>query len=346
MYSVVLPVVDEVDSLRRLLPYLLHPGCEVIVCDNGSTDGSVRLVEDAIPNFNIRLLKGTGTVTDAILRGIREAYYEDVVVMDSDGSHPPEFVGRLAMSLDGKDMVIGSRYIKNGSSKDTLKNKLISKLFNLMTYFLAPKVKDRASGFWAIKKSKFDYSIRNTVKPMLECLVRGKLTNVVEVPYTFEPRVLGRTKHNRSTLVLKTFWDIFLLYMVKFRILNYIVVGGIGTIINLSIYYPLTLLFQQKVTFLGQVFYLPPFIVSSFLAGNFQYFMSRHWTFGDRREARLGFLQFWVMMSPTTLLDMVVIFLLVQFLHLTPIVAAITAILAVFMVRYNVANKWIWRHKK
>ena len=231
MYSVVLPVLNEVDNLRELLPNLLSPGCEVIVCDNGSTDGSVELVEVSLGNFNLRLSKGTGTVTEAILRGLKLAYYDNIVIMDSDNSHPPEVARRLAMSLDSRDMVIGSRYLEGGSSKDTFKNKLISKLFNLFTYLLAPKIKDRASGFWAIKKELVEVSIRDTVKPVLEYIVRGKFSNVVEVPYVFEPRKLGSTKHNRSTLIVKTFWDLLILYSFKFqKPIKFLIVGYISVI--------------------------------------------------------------------------------------------------------------------
>jgi len=347
MYSVVLPVLNEKESLKELLPHLLSPKCEVIVVDNGSTDGSVELVETARYNYsNLRLSKGTGTVTDAILRGIKEAYYEDVVIMDSDGSHPPEIAYKLAMSLDSKDMAIGSRYARGGYSKDSLRNKFISKGLNLLTYPLAPKITDRVSGLWAIKKSKFNFSIRNTVKPVLEFLVRGKLKSVVEVPYGFEPRVSGKTKHNRSTLIFRTFWDVFLLYMAKFRVFNYMVVGGTCWIINLSIYYPLTLAYKETVTFLNHVYYLPPFVVSTFISGSIHYFMNRKWTFTDRKDSSLGFLKFWTSMGPTAILDVVVIYLLVEYLHLEPVVAVAIAILGVFLIRYTIANRWVWNHTR
>ena len=346
MLSIVIPTLNEVESLKELLPRLFSPDLEVIICDNGSTDGTVRLVEDARVNFDVRLSKGTGTVTDAILRGIREAYYDNIVVMDGDGSHPSQIVSRLVSALDGKDMVVGSRYCKGGKNKDSLRNRIISRGFNLLTYSLAPKISDRASGFWAIKKSRFTFPIRNTVKPVLECLVRGKMSNVVEVPYTFEPRKLGKTKHNRSTLVLRTLWDIFLLYAAKFRVFNYMVVGGICFLINLGIYYPLTLVYQERVVFLNQIYYLPPFVVSTFIAGTIHYLMNKFWTFGDRKEGSLGFFRYWAVLGPTILIDMVIIFLLVQYLNLVPVAAVAITLLLVFMVRYTIANKWIWSNPR
>lgn len=46
-------------------------------------------------------------------------------------------------------------------------------------------------------------------------------------------------------------------YLHKFQILNFMLVGGIGYAINMLIYWPLTLVFKNEVSFLGQQFYLP-----------------------------------------------------------------------------------------
>jgi putative flippase GtrA len=120
------------------------------------------------------------------------------------------------------------------------------------------------------------------------------------------------------------------------------VVGGICYIINLGVYYPLTLVYKEQVTFLNQVYYLPPFIASTLVAGTSHYFMNKYWTFGDRKEGSLGFLRFWAVLGPTVIFDMVIIFLLVQYFNLVPVIAASIAILSVFLVRYTIANKWIW----
>ena len=237
--SIVIPTLNEYENLRVLLPQLFTPDWEIIVCDNGSTDGTVRLVEDAAANFNVRLSKGTGTVTDAILRGLREARSGKIIVMDGDGSHSPDVVYRLVSALDESDMVVGSRYIKGGRSKDSFKNKVISRGFNLLTYPLVPGIKDRASGFWGIRKSLVKTPIRNTVKPMLEYLVRGNPVSVLEVPYTFQPRLGGEPKLGKP--IFKTLVDLVFLYFQKFnRFIKFCCVGGIGTLVCLGVTYLFT----------------------------------------------------------------------------------------------------------
>ena len=338
-YSVIIPTLDEEENLRVLLPRLLRPECEVIICDNSSGDGTVSVALST----GAKVSKGAGTVVDAILRGFKLATADRIVVMDADMSHPPTLVPSIVQLLDKHDIVVGSRI----KSRDTVKNRLISRLYNLLSWGLAPKVKDRASGFWGIKKILLSTPIRNTKKPLLEFLVRSKHNSVAELPYVFSPRHSGKSKLGRSPFtILSELWSLFLLYMVKYRLLNYAVVGGIGYIINLGVYYPLTLVFEQQVTFLGQVFYLPPYIISASLAGTCNYFFNKWWTFGDRKESQLGFLKYWTILGPTILVDLTIIFLLVQFMHLEPIVAAAIAILSVFLIRYSIANKWIWGKNK
>lgn len=123
-------------------------------------------------------------------------------------------------------------------------------------------------------------------------------------------------------------------------------VGGIGYCVNLMIYYPLTLVFKSHVLFLGQVFYLPPYIISCLLASSLNYYLNKHWTFGDRHEEQLGFLRYWGIVGPMVFLDLGLIFLLVQYVHLVPVLAAAIAILVIFVGRYAVASRFIWSAKK
>lgn len=112
--SVVMPCLNELCSVaecvrqaRDALRLLGVPG-EVIVCDNGSTDGSAAAAEQAGATVVYCDARGYG---NAIRRGIQRARGDIVVIGDADGSHDfsaiPEFVERLQR---GADMVIGNRF--------------------------------------------------------------------------------------------------------------------------------------------------------------------------------------------------------------------------------------------
>ena len=275
-YSVILPVLDEVENLRILLPGLLSPECEVLVCDGGSVDGSIELVKDAIPNFNIRLVRCNGSVTQAILRGLEESTTDKVVVMDSDLSHPPEVARKVASELDMYDMVVGSRFFRGGATRDSLWNRILSGGLNYLTWGLAPQVRDRVSGLWGARKGVVSTSIRDTVKPMLEFLVRANPTSVAEVPYTFEPRVNGASKLGKP--VLRTFFDIVLLYLHKFRRpLRFLLVGGLGTLIYLGI---LLLLTEA-----AGLWYLLSAVVGIFVATVWNFTMNNYWVFSKTESS-------------------------------------------------------------
>ena len=132
-------------------------------------------------------------------------------------------------------------------------------------------------------------------------------------------------------------------YLEKYQILNFMIVGGIGYVVNLLIYWPLTMVFKNEVTFLGQQFYLPPFVISSLIAILCNYTLNKIWTFKGWTEQKMGSMRYLLMALATLVLDMFFLFLLVQYAHLHPVPAAAVAILIVFIVRYTIARTWVWK---
>ena len=140
--------------------------------------------------------------------------------------------------------------------------------------------------------------------------------------------------------------QLFSLYMSKFQILNFMIVGGIGYIINMGAYWLLLkFLKTTETTFLGQHFYLPPFVISTLLAIISNYELNKYWTFKGWGEQSVGFLRYLTMGLATLVLDMAVLWALVDWGNLTPILAAAIAIAIVFVIRYLIARKWIWARK-
>ena len=114
-------------------------------------------------------------------------------------------------------------------------------------------------------------------------------------------------------------------------------------------YWLLLKVFQgTEASFLGRHFYLPPFVISSFLAIVNNYELNRFWTFREWHEHSMGFARYLSMAAVTLVFDMALLFVFVDWVGLTPLLAAGIAIIVVFITRYAIATKWIWsrRHDK
>ena len=162
--SIVLPCLNEAKSLPRVLKAALAilaksdlPG-EVLVADNGSTDGSQEIAK----KFGARVvpiqLRGYGAAVDG---GIRSARYEYVIFCDSECTYPMARILALIATLRAgrAEFVLGSRLkgnIKKGAMpflNRYLGTPLLSLLIRL---FYRIPVSDCNSGMRALKKSVYE----------------------------------------------------------------------------------------------------------------------------------------------------------------------------------------------
>src|SRR5262245_26713956 len=111
--SVVIPCLDEADNIVQCVTsaraVLKEHGIEgeVIVVDNGSTDGSGELARSAGAQVVTELRRGYGR---AYLAGFAAARGECIVIADADLSYDFSEIPRFVAALEsGGDLVIGER---------------------------------------------------------------------------------------------------------------------------------------------------------------------------------------------------------------------------------------------
>ena len=152
--SVILPARNEQgavgDTVRRVLALL--PQAQVIVVDDGSTDATAQLAEQAGAQV-LRRPYGMGNGA-AVKAGARAARGEVLVFMDADGQHDPADIPRLLERLDqGYDMVVGAR---DGGSQASVGRGLANRLYNrLASWMTGHAVLDLTSGFRAARAERF-----------------------------------------------------------------------------------------------------------------------------------------------------------------------------------------------
>ncbi len=154
--SVVIPAYNEEKRLLRVLERVPDFVDEVIVVDDGSSDGtypsalSFSKKDSRVKAFRLEKNCGKGC---AMREGIKYASGDIVVFMDADGQHRPEDVIKLVEPVvDGKaDVVIGARRgdLKSRPLHRRLSNIITTKLIRLK---LRTYVYDTQSGFRAFRR--------------------------------------------------------------------------------------------------------------------------------------------------------------------------------------------------
>jgi len=164
--SVILPTYNEKDNIEPLIQAVLKNTprrTEVIVVDDDSPDGTWRLVERlAKKNKNVRLLRRTKErgLTSALRDGLRLSRGRVCVWMDCDLSMPPQKIPELLAKVkQGKDIAVGSRYLRGGGVEiisggpDSLTAFLFSMFLNrYLRFVLGSWFTDWTSGFIAVRR--------------------------------------------------------------------------------------------------------------------------------------------------------------------------------------------------
>jgi len=207
--SIVMPCLNEaatvadcVKQARDALAKYAISG-EVIVADNGSTDGSRELAAAAGARVVPVPLRGYGS---ALLTGIASARGEYVVMGDADGSYDFMAIETFVTKLrEGYDLVMGNRF-KGGIAEGAmpflhryLGNPVLSFLGRL---FFGSEVGDFHSGLRGFRRSSIlALDLRTTgMEFASEMIVKASVEGlrIAEVPVTLSPDKRDRPPHLRT----------------------------------------------------------------------------------------------------------------------------------------------------
>ncbi len=116
--SVVIPALNEAANLPSVLPRIPLWVKEVILVDGGSSDNTIEVAQQLLPDIRIVHQTGKGK-GDALGAGFRAATGDVIAMIDADGSTDPCEIPRFISALrTGADFVKGTRYVQGGGSQD------------------------------------------------------------------------------------------------------------------------------------------------------------------------------------------------------------------------------------
>ncbi len=119
---VIIPTYNEIENISAMIDKVLslEGDFHILIIDDGSPDGTARIVEQRMQEHPQRLFLieregklGLGTAYITGFKWALEQSYDYIFEMDCDFSHNPDDLLRLyAEARNGSDVVVGSRYIK------------------------------------------------------------------------------------------------------------------------------------------------------------------------------------------------------------------------------------------
>ncbi|MBE0411087.1 MAG: glycosyltransferase family 2 protein [Anaerolineales bacterium] len=219
--SIVIPIFNEAKSLESLVEGLkrllesLDQTCEVILVDDGSTDGSVGLLREFYeddPRFRIVLFRRNFGQSAAFSAGFAYARGDIIVTMDGDLQNDPADIPLLLQKIEaGYDIASGWRVCRRDN---WLVRKLPSKIANwLISAVTGVKLHDYGCSLKAYRREVLELTkLYGEMHRFIPALASWVGVTVAEVPVNHYARRYGKSKYGISRTI-RVFLD---LLTVKF----------------------------------------------------------------------------------------------------------------------------------
>jgi glycosyltransferase involved in cell wall biosynthesis len=198
--SIIVPAYNEEEGISatladiRLAMSRVPMGYEIIVVDDGSTDGTVDATQrqEGVRLIQHHTNRGYGA---AIKTGIRQARHDWIAIIDADGTYPPEALPGLLEEIDQCDMVVGARPSGDIPAARRPAKWLLARLAEYLAETRIPDLnsglrifrKDVALSYFNILPSAFSFTITITIAFLSD----HYLVKFVPIPYQ---RREGRSK--------------------------------------------------------------------------------------------------------------------------------------------------------
>ena len=208
---IVIPTYNEIENLEQLVNEILAQNCgfDILVVDDNSPDGTGQLADSlsiTVPEVNVMHRAGKLGLGTAYVEGFQwalEQGYEYVMEMDCDFSHHPRYLPSFLEKIKSADLVIGSRYVKDGGTLNWgVIRKLISGGGNAFArLMLRLRTHDCTGGYRCYRREMLKKIPWEEIKLRGYAFQVGSVFyvervggTVAEIPIIFEDRRVGQSK--------------------------------------------------------------------------------------------------------------------------------------------------------
>lgn len=208
---IIIPTYNERENLENIVAAIhgVVPHVHILVVDDNSPDGTGQIADElSAGDERIQVLHRAGKagLGKAYLAGFQWSLgrdYERIFEMDADFSHDPKYLPAMLEAAESADMVVGSRYVKGGGTRDWgLLRRFVSRGGGLYARtILGMSVQDLTAGFICYRRETLEAIDLEAVSSTgyvfqieLKYRVHKKGLEIVEVPIVFPDRVAGESK--------------------------------------------------------------------------------------------------------------------------------------------------------
>ncbi len=208
--SVIIPALNEEESIGRLIDEInttldkTGREFEIIIIDDGSNDKTLEIIkEKKVDIIRHPVLGGYGL---SLRDGIHKARFNNIVIIDADGTYPVDKIPEFVDGLDEYDMVVGARTGEHYRESFLKHNSRI--LLQMICEFVAGRrIPDVNSGLRAFKREvvlKFEenfclgFSFTTTIT--LAFHLNGYFIKYVPISYYARGRYKSHVKILRDSL--------------------------------------------------------------------------------------------------------------------------------------------------